>query len=279
MMTERVSKVLSRVAFGVCAWLCFAAPTLAGEGITVMGTGSVDVKPQLAVLGGVVTGDAELAADAVIKFQDNKRRAVESIEAVGLDGIGIEGDGFMISSATDPSQMQAIMMGQPPTTDAQPVSVSERLEVTLSGIDQMDDVEVADAITNIVDAGKDAGVTLGGGGVTNMIQMQLRGNAAQPLAVFRLSDPDAVRQQAAEAAMADARAKAQRLADLAGVKLGKVVSISETAPPADESGNPEVALFARIYGMGEEVQAAEPQSDAFADIEVKASLIVQFEIE
>ena len=36
---------------------------------------------------------------------------------------------------------------------------------------------------------------------------------------------DAIRQEASKLAMDDARQKAQKLADLAGVKLGKVVAV------------------------------------------------------
>lgn len=268
-----------RKLFVAALALAFVAlPVLADEGITVTGVGTNKVKPQIAELTGVVTAEAELAADAVVKYQDNKRRAIESIKALGLEGIEIVGEGVMISSATDPNQVQAMMMGQAPPAGAQQVTVAEKLKVTLSGIDKMDETQVVEALTSIVDAGKDAGVVLGGA-PANMIQVQLRGNTSQPLAIFRLSDPDTEREQATEAAMDDARAQAHSLAALAGVELGKVVSISQIAAPANGSEDPEVALISRIYGADEQPQDTEPRSDVFSPIEVKTYLQVRFAIE
>lgn len=48
---------------------------------------------------------------------------------------------------------------------------------------------------------------------------------------FSVEDPAALESQAREAAMADARARAESLATLAGVELGEVLSISMTSSP------------------------------------------------
>jgi uncharacterized protein YggE len=50
---------------------------------------------------------------------------------------------------------------------------------------------------------------------------------------FTIEEATALKDEAREEAMEDAKAKAERLAELAGVKLGKPISISEysSAPP------------------------------------------------
>jgi uncharacterized protein YggE len=86
--------------------------------------------------------------------------------------------------------------------------------------------------------------------------------AAANLVSFKLTNPDALREQAYKQAMADARKKAERLASLAGVKLGRIVSVKDAV--ATGGPNPQ--------------QPAELTSGVFKEIEVKVNLAVQFEI-
>jgi len=62
---------------------------------------------------------------------------------------------------------------------------------------------------------------------------------------FRIQDPAALRAQARDAAMRDARKQAEQLAALAGVTLGKPVSIEETSTPVT---SPAPALAAARMG-------------------------------
>jgi uncharacterized protein YggE len=277
MNTARKTDPARSLLLASCVLLTICSPLWAGEGITVMGVGRSEAIPDTAELVGLVTGDAELAADALVKFRDNKRRAVDAIEALAVQGLSIEGQGVTITTASGTDQMQMIMRGQTPDPSAAKIRVSERLKITLSGVDAMDGEALSEAITNMIDAGKDSGVTLGSA-VISMIEMQLRGNKPQPLAVFRLSDPGAARDRAYEAAMEDARANAQRLADLAGVELGKVVSVEQTQAPTDEGGG-RTAMIAMMYGMSGEAEDKQPSSDSFTAIPVSVNLRVRFEIE
>lgn len=63
---------------------------------------------------------------------------------------------------------------------------------------------------------------------------------------FGVRDPKALEQQAREAAMADARARAESLARLAGVELGEVLSISTSY-----GGGPPRPMMSRSYDMAE----------------------------
>ena len=50
-----------------------------GDGITVSGSGEVKSKPNVVEISATVSGDAELAADAIVKYRDTKRRGLKAI--------------------------------------------------------------------------------------------------------------------------------------------------------------------------------------------------------
>jgi uncharacterized protein YggE len=81
--------------------------------------------------------------------------------------------------------------------------------------------------------------------------------------------------------MANARENAERLAELAGVKLGRVLAI-QPAPTAQDESSPAAAYssFAAMMMMG--MMGAEPQegpgTTAYREIPVRVSLLVRFEI-
>ncbi|MBI4812442.1 SIMPL domain-containing protein [Candidatus Falkowbacteria bacterium] len=89
---------------------------------------------------------------------------------------------------------------------------------------------------------------------------------------FEIDDPEKLKQQAREEALKQAKEKAEALADVAGVKLGKIVSFSESSyePPVFRSYK---ALQAEGVGGGEETPSIEAGS---AEIQVTAT--VEYEI-
>lgn len=248
------------------------------RGITVSGSGVVEAMPDTVELTATVEGNAELAGDAVEKYRGNKRRVVESLKGLNIKGISIVGSGLSVNSGTPLNPMAAFQAGQanqPKVADK--VAVQERLTVTLSGIETMSADNLLQSVTRIIDVAKDAGVVIGSG-PKSMIEMQL--SAAKPgtLATFRLSNTDLLRQQAYEAALKQARAKAERLAQLAGVQLGDIVSIRETAPVSkdDNNGGGMAAYLALIGGASS--NQAEYTSAELHSIPVTVSLSVQFDI-
>src|SRR5437764_726719 len=80
-------------------------------------------------------------------------------------------------------------------------------------------------------AARDAGLVIGPGGPKTYQQMMMMAQYGQTagggLATFKIPDATALRSQAYQKSMEDAKAKAQRLAELAGAKLGKVVAVHE----------------------------------------------------
>ena len=81
---------------------------------------------------------------------------------------------------------------------------------------------------------------------------------------FRIQDPAALRAQARAAAMRDALKQAEQLAALAGVTLGRPVSIEETSTPVT---SPAPALAAaRLGGGGAPVEGGQLAVDAHVTV-------------
>ena len=248
------------------------------RGITVSGNGVIEAMPDTVELTATVEGNAELAGDAVEKYRGSKRRVIESLNGLKIEGISIVGSGLSVNSGTPINLMAALQAGQanqPKVADK--VAVQERLTVTLSGINTMSADDLLKSVTRIFDVAKDAGVVIGPG-PKSMIEMQLGGAKPGTLATFRLSNTDSLRQQAYEAALKQARAKAERLAQLAGVELGDIVSIRESVPVSknDNNGNGIAAYLALIGGASS--NQPDFTSAELRSIPVTVSLSVQFDI-
>jgi len=84
---------------------------------------------------------------------------------------------------------------------------------------------------------------------------------------FSLDDPSAYYGEAREKAMADAKTKAEQLADLAGVKLGKPTYISES------SYTPPIIYPRAVYE--EAIPGAAPPPTPISPGEIEISLTVQ----
>ncbi len=260
----------------------FSGMTAAAEespGITVSEIGVVEAMPDTVELTAMLEGNAELADDAVKKYRDNKRRVIEALNGLKIKGMTVAGAGLAVNSGTPANPMAAFQAGQanqPKLTDK--VAVQERLTVTLSGIDTMSADNILQAVTRILDVAKDAGGVIGSGSPKSIIEIQLSGAKPGPLATFKLSKTDLPRQQAYEAALKQARAKAERLAQLAGVELGDIVSIRETAPVSkgDTSGG-GMSAYLGLLGQASNKQP-EYTSVELQSIPVTVSLSVQFGI-
>ena len=81
---------------------------------------------------------------------------------------------------------------------------------------------------------------------------------------FRIQDPAALRAQARAAAMHDASKQAEQLASLAGVTLGRPVSIEETSTPVMSSA-PTLAA-ARVGGGGAPVESGQLAVEAHVTV-------------
>jgi uncharacterized protein YggE len=256
-----------------------ASDSPGGAGISVAGSGEVKSKPNVVEINASIAGEAELAADAIVKYRDARRRAVEALTGLGLDGLKVESGGFGINQGIDNAQAQAMMQGNAGVAGKSRVTVNEQLKLTLAGLGKLKEEELLDTVLKILDTGRDAGLQIGRPTPRNYYEMQMYYNSGQGntggLVAFKLIDADALREQAYKQAMDDARKKAERLANLAGVKLGRIVSVKDAVQIG--SGNPQQATMMAMYGIAPQEQT-ELTSGVFKEISVRVSLAVQFEI-
>jgi len=267
------------VCVGILALLLATPANAAGEqggGITVTGSGEAKARPTSVEMSAIVTGEAELAADAVVKFKDSRRRAVKAIEELKIASLSIESKGFTLNQGMDPNAQQMMMRGMAPSTSKQRVQVTEPLRLVIKDVDKMNDEDLMNTVLKVIDAGRDAGLTVGGPMPQNYYQMQImmqQGNAPG-MASFKIADPAALREQAYAKAIENARFKAERLARLAGVKLGKVTSVQDSVVQAPQ------AQVVYVYG-NQQQQASETEltSPVAGDITMNVRLTVQFAIE
>lgn len=281
--------VLSSVVLAAAAALPVRAEEPAGgggggEGISVAGSGEVKAKPKVVEINATVTGDAELAADAIVKYRDARRRAVDALNGLKLEGLKIDSNGFSVAQGVDSAQMQAMMQGNAAPAGKQRVSVTEQLKVNLTVSDRYKDEELMDMVLKVLDTGRDAGLVIGKTPPRNYYEMQMyynSGGAQQGnLVSFKLVETDGLREQAYKLAMDDAKKKAERLANLAGVKLGRIISVKDAVAvgSGNNSANGAQMAMMAMYGVAMPPEQQELTSSVFKEISVKVNLAVQFEI-
>jgi uncharacterized protein YggE len=248
------------------------------SGITVTGSGTVKSKPTEVEIGAMVSGEAEITNDAMVKYRDAKKRALAAIEGLKLPNLAVESNGVSVSQALDPNAQQMMMQGRAGNVGKPKVQTSESLKITIKSIDANATDKLMDTVMKVIDTGRDAGLQIGPPVPTNYYQMQQMMNSGQgqTMLQFKIGDPSAQKDKAYKMAMDDAKAKAQRLAELAGVKLGKIISVQDSVPVKSDNSN----MMAMMYGYGGGVQTdpSDLTSQMLADISLKVTLTVQFEI-
>lgn len=250
------------------------------SGITVTATAEVRAKPTQAEIGATVSGDGELAGDAVVKYRDAKRRAIEAIKALAISDLSVEESGVSLNpqASMNPNNPMGMVMGNGvDATIKGKVQVTERLRVVLKNIDKLEPAALTETLVKALDAMKDAGLVMGEV-PTNYYEIQMMMRSGKSGSVqFKLTEPAPLRDKAYAQAMEEARAKAQRLAQLAGGKLGAVMAVSESpaaAAPTENSSNLALAMMGVARGND-----APLTSSAFDAIPVSVTLVVQFALE
>lgn len=231
--------VLSMVGFSACS----AGPTTIGavdvnsqqEGIWVSGEGKITVTPDLATL---YLG-VEAKADTVAEAQSQAVAAMDNIMTAltdsGVDEDDIQTQYFSINQDTrwDSDDDEEIVIGY---------EVTNTVEVKIRDIDN---------VGAIIDAVAEAG-----GDLTRINYL-----------TFSVDDPSEYYEEIRAEAMADAKAKAEQLADLAEVELGKPTYIYE--------GSTSSPVIYRDMGGVVVPAAMEDSSKSISAGELEVTLTVQ----
>ncbi|HEX4796989.1 MAG TPA: SIMPL domain-containing protein [Humisphaera sp.] len=250
-----------------------------GPGIAVIGAASVPLKPSAIELSATLSAEAELANDARVKERDARQRVADALEARS-PGIKIESRGVIVNPIIDPALLAAqqrqqvliqngvvVQMQQNQQEINRRVSVVEQLRLVLKDTDKLETNQLLEKVARLMDAAREAGLQFGQPNLNSYGSYAAQSMPAWPLIVCKASNPAAVRDQAYKAAMEDARQKASALAEVAGVKIGKVIAVRELDAPAEPS--PRAASLNTEAGLS---------SVLIGELSLTVRLSVQFEI-
>jgi hypothetical protein len=164
------------------------------QGLSVSGEGRASAAPDVAVLGLGVSAKAATVEAANSQAQEAMSDLLDSLEANGVQEKDIQTRSFSIHPEYDYRNNEQVLTGY---------RVSHMLQVKVRDIGKAGKV-----IDDAVEAGGD------------LLQVQSIS--------FTIDDTTVLRSEAREEAVADAQAKAEELAALAGVTLGKPTYITES---------------------------------------------------
>jgi len=207
------------LALGACSPTIMAEPAPPVRTMSVNGTGQAFLSPDIAYIYIGVHTEQETAAEAVTANNAETQRVIEALKKAGVDANDIRTTNFSIW----PNQ-QYSPDGQPTGTR---YVVDNSVFVTVRKLDDLGDL-------------LDSAVAAGANSI-NSIQ-------------FDVADKTEALKKAREEAVKDAKAQAQELADLAGMKLGEIQSISfyDSAPV------PYLDSFGKGGGGGAAVESTVP---------------------
>jgi len=164
--------------------------------ITVVGEGKVRIKPDVAQTNIGVDVRKSTVKEASSEAKTVMDQVLKVLEAQGIEDKDIQTSGFSIYVESPPYDPDGA-----PVDKAQPIyHVTNQVSVTIRDLDK---------VGAVLDAAIEAGAN-------NIYGVN-----------FSLADPTTMQSEARKKAVADAKAKANELAGLVGLKVDKVVSISE----------------------------------------------------
>lgn len=264
----------------VCAQ--YVASDSRGDGITVQGIGERVAKPNQVEVDLNVAGAAELFGDALVKYRDVKRRTLDAYKALNLSNLEIDERGVALGRGDSAEAMQMAMRGQAPTDVKFKVELSSRLRIKLTGISETPPEQVLETLGKLLDTARDSGANVGPSAAELNMAYRYGRQITGGISRFVLQDFEPLREEAYKAAVADARARAERLASLNNVKLGRVVSINELAVSGDEiTSNTQQNYYdpSQQGRTGEPRRGTRIETDMFSDIPIRVRLMVRFAIE
>lgn len=211
-------------------------PSQGAEGIQVSGTGSAFGVPDVALLDLGVTVERDTVAEARDEAAAAMQEVIDSLKDNGVEDRDVQTRQFSIQPVFDYPGRRQVLRG---------FNVTNMVTAKVREIDRLDD-----ALDDAAAAGGD------------LVQIQnIR---------FDIDDPSQLQGEAREAAVSEARDKAETLADLSGVSLGKPISISES------TSAPPIPMLERAFAGAEEAVATPIEA---GELEVTVTVNVLFAID
>ena len=237
--------------------------------IEVEGTGNASANPDLLVLEGFVSVEDESAKKLPSKYFEIKKKLEETINPMDFPGVKIqfEGSAFKSNSAVSAA---AVMMGGGANTEGG-YRLSTPIVINVEVDDQDSEKSTLQRLSKLVESAETAGASFSESANPMMGVVLAANGGAASLVKGSLEDTAKLEQEASKAAFADAKAKAEQLAELAGGKLGKVISITESN--LADASDPTTAYMKMVTG-----QQSEAKNGTIKRIKVSRALRVRFEL-
>ena len=213
-----------------------------------------------------MSASSELTADAIVKYRDAKKRIHDAFTALKLKNIGIEERGLLVDQK-GMMQNPYFFGGMPNTRSKTEVQLSRKLVVKANDIRAMEEDAVLQLVGKLLDVAQDSGGKVGGQNDWNPYYYNPYRQNMTGLVRFVLEDFDKLQDEAYEKAIADARARAERLARLSRVELGPIVAVREVVVPGD-----------RMVTSDDETPKKRLEVSRFQEIPIRVELLVRFEI-
>jgi uncharacterized protein YggE len=272
-------------ASGAQAQVMATGPSVS-DGISVFGTGELMAQPNLVEIDLFVSGKAELTADALVKHRDARKRLLESFDKLKLSSLSSSERGLTVTAGTPLEQQQRLINGMPQTPTKTQIEVASTIRVQLKDIRGTPAEELIRLIGKLLDTAQDAGVTIGPSPAEVMRNARFGNYLLNNSAVrFIVSDLEELREKAYERAVAEARLRAVRLAQLNHVRLGSALSVQEIQVAGDApSSNSTVNAYV-YYGQSqtpagpEEIGSPKIVSSTISGTPVQVKLLVRFAIQ
>ena len=208
-----------------------------------------------------------------------KPQPLEAFQQLQFEQLSIEEQGLTLSPAGMNEVVQRMWGGMPPNASAKAqVQISSMLRLRLDGIRDKSPEEVMELVGKLLDVAQDSGSTLGPSQEEMAMAWRYGYAPSGAMVRFVVRDLAALREEAYELAVGDARSRAERLARLSGVKLGPVLSVQELEVSGDETVLNQ-PYYPRYNPPAATNDGPQITSESFAEIPFRVKLLVRFAIE
>jgi uncharacterized protein YggE len=239
------------------------------EGLTVAGKGSVNARPNVMEIEVDVAASSELTADAIVKYRDARKKLQEAFAALKLPSVKVDERGLLVNKKGFQNRY-SFMFGEPNQRNKTEVELSRKLVIKATDIRKMEEEALLQLTAKLLDVAQDAGARVGATFDPYEYYYYGMPRRQEGLVRFVLDDFDKLLEEAYEKAMADARARAQRLARLGDVELGRVIAVREVFVPGDAPG-PSTE-------EDQQQQRKQLVASKFQEIPIRVELLVRFEV-
>ena len=246
------------------------------EGFSVAGKGATGAKPNRLEIDLEISAASEMTSDVIVKYRDAKKRLQEAFTTLKLKDVAVEEKALVVDQKGQ--TFNPYMMDSPPARRGKvEVQLTRKLVVTSTNIRDLDEEALLQLVAKLLDVAQDAGAKVGPSNDYNPYYYY-RSNTSNGLVRFILDDFDALQEKAYQSAIADARARAGRLAKISGLELGPVAGVREVVIPGEGSQNNNNNYY--YGGMNESTEEEPPRkrivSTKFQEIPIKVELMVRF---